>query len=178
MYLGHCFQNECVCGACLVVFFCLVRNLWILCRFLSAAPESSLLAAVPHAGIRGWVWGSSLQRSAAFFCVCSGFTSTGRLSTSLLLFPGRGYPRTWRLHCIGSSAVRQRDDKQPDGSSSVPAQEYLCCKHAGPTVTQARFSCLICYPWERWICFSAVEGECDDSICFLRLALMFSESFC
>lgn len=91
------------------------------------------------------------------------------LSASLLLFLGWGYPRTWRLRCIESSAVRQGDDKQPDGSWSVPAQEYLCCKHAGPTVTQARFACLICCSWERWICFPAAKRECDESICLLRL---------
>lgn len=161
---------------------CLVTDLWILCRFLSAAPESSLLAAIPHAGIWGWVRGSSPQRSAAFSasarCVCSGHTSSIRLGTSLLLFAGWGYLRTWRLHCIGSSAVRQRDDKQADGSWRVPAQEYLCGKHAGPAVTQARFACLICCSWERWICFSALEGECDDSICLLRLGVIFSEAFC
>lgn len=47
-------------------FLSLVTDLWILCRFLSAAPESSLLAALPDAGIWGWVWGSSPQRSTVF----------------------------------------------------------------------------------------------------------------
>lgn len=96
----------------------------------------------------------------------------------LLLFSGWGYPRTWRLCCIESSAVRQRDDKQPDGSSSVPVQEYLCCKHAGPAVTQARFTCLICRSWKRWICFPAPKWEWDESICLLRLNPIFSKSFC
>lgn len=62
-----------------------------------------------------------------------------------------------------------RDDKQPDGSRSVPAQEYLCCKQAGPIMTRARFTCLICCSWERWICFPAAKRECDESICLLRL---------
>lgn len=180
---GPCILQMPLSGVCIKAiaskkrfFWCLVTDLWILCRFLPAAPESSLLAALPHAGSRGWVWGwmlSAEQCSAS--CLCSGFTSSTICAVPWL---GLCEDLETALHCLGSSAVRQRDDKQPDGSYSVPAQEYLHCKHAGRAVTRARFACLICCSWERWICFSAVEGERDDSVCLLRLCLIVSESFC
>lgn len=118
--------------------------------------------------------GRDALQSSAVLCASARGSAA---AAAFVLFAGWGYVRTWGLHCIGSSAVRHRDDKQPDDPTGF-LQEYWHCKHAGPAVTQARFASLICCSWERWVCFSAVEGECDDSVCLLRLHLIFSESFC
>lgn len=85
----------------------------------------------------------------------------------LLLLPSQGLCEDLQ------AAVHRKLCSEMINSQMGPAQEYLPCKHA---VTRARFACLICCSWERWDCFSALQGECDGSTCLLRL--IFSESFC
>lgn len=148
--LGHCFQEE--------IFQRLVTDLWILLPFPVCSSREQPAGSSPACGDRRWVWGCSAEQRSLFcllLLLLRGSRAASGPAHHSCCSPARGYLRTWSLHCIGSSAVRHRDDKQPDGSRSAPAQEYLPCKHA---VTQARFACLICYSWERWICFSAVQG--------------------